>query len=325
MPHVRSVAIGVWLKQGSRHEPAPLNGISHFIEHLLFKGTETRSAREIARVMDSVGGQMDAFTSKEYTCFYAKVLDDHLPVAVDLLADIVRHPRFDPDDVERERQVVMEEIRMVEDTPEELVYDLFASHFFGRHPLGRPIQGTHCTVATLDRPRLLRFFRASYSPANMLIAAAGRVRHDDLLRLVTKAFGPIAKGGSTSVREFVGYAHRPSTRGLVVMDTPGNDPESVTGMVAGGAQVVVFTTGRGSPTGCPIAPVIKVSSNSATYRRLADDLDLDVGTIVGGGEPLADAGRRILEEVVAVAGGKQTAAEAWGNREFAIETIGPRL
>ena len=146
-----------------------------------------------------------------------------------------------------------------------------------------------------------------------------------LTTIEEKSLGAIAKGGSTPIREFVGYAFRPSVRGLVVMDTPGSDPESVSAMVAGGAQIVVFTTGRGSPTGCPIAPVIKVCSNSPTYRRLAEDMDLDAGTIVEAGEPVADAGHRIFQEIVAVAGGKQTAAEAWGHREFAIETIGPRL
>jgi altronate dehydratase len=146
-----------------------------------------------------------------------------------------------------------------------------------------------------------------------------------LTTIEEKSLGAIAKGGSTPIRECVGYARRPSARGLVVMDTPGSDPESVTGMVAGGAQVVAFTTGRGSPTGCPIAPVIKVCSNSATYRRLAEDMDMDAGSIVEAGKSLADAGERILREIVAVAEGKQTAAEAWGQRQFAIETIGPRL
>jgi len=189
MSHVRSVAIGVWLRQGSRHEPADLNGASHFIEHMVFKGTATRSAREIALAMDSVGGQMDAFTSKEYTCFYAKVLDEHVPVAVDLLSDVVLHPRFDPADMEREQKVVAEEIRMVEDTPEELVYDLFAGHFYPRHPLGRPIQGTEKTVSALTRARLLRFFRGAYRPGNMLIAAAGNLRQDVFSRAIRRAFG----------------------------------------------------------------------------------------------------------------------------------------
>ncbi len=198
MPHVRSVAIGVWLCQGSRHEPADLNGASHFIEHLVFKGTKTRSAREIALAMDTVGGQMDAFTSKEYTCFYAKVLDEHVPVALDLLSDVVLNPRFDPAEMERERKVVMEEIRMVEDTPEELVYDLFSAHFYPRHPLGRPIQGTESTVSALGRARLLRFFQGAYRPGNMLIAAAGNLRHDRFARAIRRAFGGMRRGRGAS-------------------------------------------------------------------------------------------------------------------------------
>jgi altronate dehydratase large subunit len=146
-----------------------------------------------------------------------------------------------------------------------------------------------------------------------------------LTTIEEKSLGAIAKGGSTPIGEFLAYAERPSARGLVVMDTPGSDPESVTAMVAGGAQVVLFTTGRGSPTGCPIAPVIKVCSNSATYRRLAEDLDVDAGTIVEAGESPEYVGDRIFREITAVADGKQTAAEAWGHREFAIETIGPCL
>ncbi len=140
-----------------------------------------------------------------------------------------------------------------------------------------------------------------------------------------KSLGAIAKGGSTIVQEAVPYAWRPTRRGLVVMDTPGNDPESVTAMVAGGAQVIVFTTGRGSPTGCPIAPVVKVATNSAMYRKLADDMDLDAGTIVEQGEPLGSVGCRIFDEIVAAANGKQTAAEIWGAKEFAINVVGPRM
>lgn len=146
-----------------------------------------------------------------------------------------------------------------------------------------------------------------------------------LTTIEEKSLGAIAKGGSTPVREFLRYAHPPSVPGLVVMDTPGNDPESVTGMVAGGAQIVVFTTGRGSPTGCPIAPVIKVASNSDMYRRLADDLDLNAGTILEAGEPLASVGDCVFSEIIAVVEGKQTAAELWGHKEFAINTVGPRL
>ncbi len=197
MPDVRSVSIGVWLRRGSRHEAAHVNGISHFIEHLVFKGTLTRTAREIALAMDSVGGQMDAFTSKEYTCFYAKVLDEHVPEAIDLLADIVQRPLFDPIELERERQVVLEEIRMVEDSPDELIYDLFSSHFFPDQTLGRPIQGTAATVSSMSRRQLLGFFKRSYRPENMLIVAAGNLDHGKLRRRIRRSFGPMEAGSGS--------------------------------------------------------------------------------------------------------------------------------
>ncbi len=200
IPNVRSVSIGVWLKRGSRHEPPQFNGISHFIEHLVFKGTESRTAHEVALAMDRIGGQMDAFTTKEYTCFYARVLDEHLPTAVDLLSDIVLHPKFDPEEVERERRVVLEEIRMVEDTPDELLYDLFARHFYPRHPLGRPIQGTARGLRALSREHLLRFFRRVYRPENMLIAAAGNLRHPEVSALVRRGFGALEPGNNAQPR-----------------------------------------------------------------------------------------------------------------------------
>ncbi|MBM4459113.1 MAG: altronate dehydratase [Chloroflexi bacterium] len=146
-----------------------------------------------------------------------------------------------------------------------------------------------------------------------------------LTTIEEKSLGAIEKGGASPVMQFLPYAHRPTRRGLVVMDTPGNDAESVTGMVAGGAQVVVFTTGRGSPLGCPIAPVIKVASNSAMFRSMAGDLDLDAGAVIEQGESLADVGRRIFDQIIAAANGQQTAAETWGSNEFAINVIGPRM
>ena len=130
MPHVRSVSIGVWLARGSRHEPAEQSGIAHFVEHMLFKGTATRSAEDIAQTIDSIGGQMDAFTAKEYASYYIKVLDEHLSLAVDVLSDIVMRPAFDAADIEREKKVVLEEIKMVEDTPDDLVHELFTEHFW---------------------------------------------------------------------------------------------------------------------------------------------------------------------------------------------------
>src|SRR5213594_3983476 len=196
MRNLRSVALGVWMKRGSRHETPQQNGISHFIEHLLFKGTETRSAQDIALIVDSVGGQMDAFTTKEYTCFYFKVLDEHLDIAVDLLSDIVRHPKFIPDEIEKERKVIFEEIKMVQDTPDELVYDLFSESFWKGHPLGRPIQGTIDSVRRMKPDELIRYFRDSYQPGNILITAAANVDHDALAKAIRRAFEPIRNSSS---------------------------------------------------------------------------------------------------------------------------------
>ena len=193
VPAVRSATIGVWLRMGSRHEPSRLSGICHFIEHLLFKGTENRSAREISLLTDRMGGHLDAFTSKENTCFYARVLDEHLPLAVDLLSDIVRHPLFDAEELERERRVILEEIRMVNDSPEDRIYDLFCESFWPRHPLGRPIQGTEEKVGAMSRRTVANFFRRAYVPENMVIAVAGRVtaRHR---RLLERAFTGLPSG-----------------------------------------------------------------------------------------------------------------------------------
>jgi predicted Zn-dependent peptidase len=188
IPHVRSVAVGVWVDTGSRHEPADRIGISHFIEHLVFKGTESRSAEDIARAVDSVGGQMDAFTTKEHTCFYVTVLDEHLPLATDLLSDIVLHPRFDGGDLEREKTVVLQEFGMVEDTPDDVIHDLFAERVWPQHPLGRPILGDRKIVQALDRETVLHYFRTEYCPERITIAAAGHVRHEQLVDLLGTRF-----------------------------------------------------------------------------------------------------------------------------------------
>lgn len=191
MPDLRSVSLGVWLRQGSRHEPLAINGISHFIEHLVFKGTERRTSLEIAREIDAVGGQMDAFTAKEATCFYIRVLDQHMDLALDLLSDIVLHPRFDPEDIEKERKVIVEEIRMVEDTPEELVYDLLYSSRWAGHALGRPIQGSPETVADMDPATLSEFFRGAYIPNQMVLSVAGKVDQRALVGTVGEAFAAL--------------------------------------------------------------------------------------------------------------------------------------
>lgn len=184
MPHVRSVAIGIWVDTGSRNEPEELAGISHLVEHLVFKGTESRSGEEIARTMDSVGGQMDAFTAKEHTCFFVNVLDEHLPLAVDLLTDILLHPRFGAEDIEREKSVVLQEIKMVEDTPDDLVHDLFAERRWPGHPLGRPILGRGDVVQSLMPDTIRRYFQQEYCPARITVAVAGHVEHEEVLRLL---------------------------------------------------------------------------------------------------------------------------------------------
>ena len=196
MPHVRSVSIGVWLTRGSRHESDARSGIAHFVEHMLFKGTENRSAEDIAQEIDSIGGHLDAFTSKEYAGYYIKVLDEHLPKAVDLLADIVRHPRFAPDDIEKEKKVILEEIKMVEDTPDDLVHELFTQGFWENHPLGRPILGTRETVESFSAEVLREYFQQAYTARNLIVSAVGNVEHERVRELVEQGFGSLPASGS---------------------------------------------------------------------------------------------------------------------------------
>jgi predicted Zn-dependent peptidase len=188
MEHVRSVAVGVWVETGSRHEPEGRGGMSHLIEHLVFKGTATRTAEEIARTMDSVGGQMDAFTTKEHTCFYVQVLDQHLPFAVSLLADILMNPLFAADELEREKSVVFQEIRMVEDTPDDLVHELFAARMWAGHPLARPILGIRDEVAGYSAEVVRQHFLDEYVPGRITIAVAGNVSHDQVMDLFAASF-----------------------------------------------------------------------------------------------------------------------------------------
>jgi len=188
MPHVRSVAVGIWVETGSRVEPEARGGISHLIEHLVFKGTATRSAEQIAGAIDSVGGQMDAFTAKEQTCFYVSVLDDHLTLAADLLSDILMHPLFAAPDIEKEKAVVFQEIKMVEDTADDLVHDLFAERVWAGHPLGRPILGRWDVVRGLERETILDHFEQEYAPARVVIAAAGHLEHTHVVDLFAERF-----------------------------------------------------------------------------------------------------------------------------------------
>src|SRR5215212_683783 len=186
MPHVRSASVGIWVRSGSRHEPAPLNGISHFIEHTLFKGTSLRTSREIAVESDAIGGHVDAFTSREVAAYYVKVLDEHLPRAFDLLADLVTSPLFSNEELDRERNVVIEEIKMVEDTPDDLVHEVFVSNFWPDHPLGRSILGTADTLATFDHERVVQYFRDVYTPRNLVVSGAGNIDHAQFVEMVAR-------------------------------------------------------------------------------------------------------------------------------------------
>ena len=199
MTQVRSVSIGVWLTRGSRHESAERGGIAHFVEHMLFKGTDTRSAEDIAQAIDSIGGQLDAFTAKEYASYYIKVLDEHLPLALDILSDIVRNPAFSVEDIEREKKVVVEEIKMVEDTPDDLVHELFTQGFWENHSLGRPILGTRETVESFNADLLRDYFRQSYTSGNLIVSAVGNLEHAHVRELVEERLGSLPpSGGSTS-------------------------------------------------------------------------------------------------------------------------------
>ncbi len=191
MQHIRSVSIGIWVKTGSRDEDLPWNGISHFIEHMVFKGTKHRTAEGIARQVDSIGGNMDAFTAKECICFNIKVLDEHLPIALDVLSDLVLNPVFDVEDIGRERGVILEEIKMDEDSPDYLVHEIFTQNFWKDHPLGKPILGTKDTVKKFERGPVFGFYQQRFVPGNLIVCAAGNLKHEQFVELVTKYFEPM--------------------------------------------------------------------------------------------------------------------------------------
>ncbi|WP_102262233.1 M16 family metallopeptidase [Mesobacillus jeotgali] len=188
IPTVRSVAIGVWIGTGSRNENPENNGISHFLEHMFFKGTKTRSAREIAESFDSIGGQVNAFTSKEYTCYYAKVLDNHAQYALEVLADMFFNSTFDPEELNKEKNVVNEEIKMYEDTPDDIVHDLLSQAVYGDHPLGYPILGTEETLQSFTGEKLEQYMHDTYRPENVVISIAGNVP-ESFINNAEKFFG----------------------------------------------------------------------------------------------------------------------------------------
>ncbi len=188
MPHVRSVSLGFFIDTGSRYEVPEINGVSHFIEHMLFKGTKHRTAKDIAEELDAVGGQLNAFTTKEFTCYYARVLDEHFDLAVDLLSDMFFNSKFESNDIDRERNVIIEEIKMYEDTPDELVHDIFASSIWSGHALGQPIIGTADVISSLSRDNLVHYYNNHYTPGKLIIAAAGNIDHNTVTNKIRSVF-----------------------------------------------------------------------------------------------------------------------------------------
>jgi predicted Zn-dependent peptidase len=199
MPHVRSVSVGIWIGTGSRRETQEQNGICHFIEHMLFKGTTSRSAEDIARSVDSIGGNLDAFTAKELVCFNTKVLDEHLGLAFDVLSDLVLHPLFRPEDIDKEKGVILEELKMEEDSPDYLVHEIFSGNFWKDHPLGKPILGTKETVKRFDRQMVDGYYRNVYSASNLLITAAGNLTHERMVELSRQHFEPLGRNDAVPV------------------------------------------------------------------------------------------------------------------------------
>ncbi|MEU4228229.1 pitrilysin family protein [Nonomuraea sp. NPDC026600] len=234
MPTVRSVAVGMWVGIGSRDEDPQHMGATHFLEHLLFKGTPTRDTMEISASIEGIGGEINAFTAKEYTCYYARVLDEDLPVAVDVLADVVTSSLITPDDVESERGVILEEIAMHDDDPSDVVHEQFAAALYGDSPIGRPILGTVESINELPRDRIAEYYQHHYQPCRTVVSVAGNIRHEEVVELVARAYeragalgGPLeadpprTSGPGAATRSMVKVLDRPTEQANLVLGTTG--------------------------------------------------------------------------------------------------------
>ena len=189
IPYVNSISLGIWIKNGSINEDKHNNGISHFIEHLLFKGTKNRTAKEIAETIDNIGGQLNAFTTKEYTCFYAKVLNTYERLAIDLLSDMLKNSLFNEEDILKEKKVIYEEIKMYQDSPEDIAYDLLAKTMFEGTSLELPILGTIDSLESIDREDIIDYFKKNYIPENIVVSIVGNINENETLKLLEAYFG----------------------------------------------------------------------------------------------------------------------------------------
>jgi predicted Zn-dependent peptidase len=233
VPTVRAATFGVWVGVGSRDEVPALAGATHYLEHLLFKGTERRNALEISAAIDAVGGEMNAFTAKEYTCYYARVLDTDLPLAIDVVCDMVTSALIQPGDVDNERGVILEEIAMHDDDPGDMVHDTFAQALLGDSPLGRPILGTVTSIESLGRDAILGYYQEEYLPSRTVVAAAGNLDHDEVVRLVSEAFARGRREGAIDTRPVgprIGEAELISPGGVTVINRPTEQANLVLGM-----------------------------------------------------------------------------------------------
>ncbi|HEY8114136.1 MAG TPA: pitrilysin family protein [Actinomycetes bacterium] len=233
VPTVRAATFGVWVGVGSRDEVPALAGATHYLEHLLFKGTERRNALEISAAIDAVGGEMNAFTAKEYTCYYARVLDTDLPLAIDVVCDMVTSPLIEPGDVDNERGVILEEIAMHDDDPGDMVHDTFAQALLGDSPLGRPILGTVTSIESLGRDAIAGYYQEEYLPSRTVVAAAGNLDHDEVVRLVSEAFARGRRQGAIDARPVgprIGEAELVPPGGVTVINRPTEQANLVLGM-----------------------------------------------------------------------------------------------
>jgi predicted Zn-dependent peptidase len=233
IPYVRSISVGVWINVGSRDEHRHKNGISHFLEHMVFKGTERYSAQQIARSLEGVGGYLNAFTTKEQTCFYARILDDHLLKALDVISDLVRNPLFDVKEMAKEKKVILEELKNLEDDPEELIHDHFDSTIFHDHPLGNPIIGRADSIKTFSRMDLKKYLRGYYVPSGIVVAAAGNLKHEKLVAIVERYFGGLDTKRSGARRAVGSRRLRP---GRQVIEKPILQAHVCTGTVGYGVR-----------------------------------------------------------------------------------------
>lgn len=280
MPGLRSVTAGIWVRRGSRHETPELNGICHFIEHSVFKGTHRRSARDIAVESDRLGGNLDAYTTHEMTGFAVKVADRSLPEAFDLLADVIANPRFDPGDLQRERKVILEEMKMVEDTPDELLGELFNAAYFPNQPLGRPIEGTRETVSSFDQKTTAAFHAREFAPSNLVVAAAGAVDHAQLVELVEKAFA-----GRANV-SFSSNGFNPPTPAAPILIEQKKELEQAHLIIAS-----PWPTARSENryAASLLASIIGGSTSSRLWQRIREDRGLAY-SVGAGGSTFTDTG-----------------------------------